>query len=145
MKEDEEIFTYSQQIDAMFIFVLGAATSTLIIMAIQNPGKEPQAMFDAPWSFAHLLMGLILGYMSFKIFKPGMSPKDVRIMLFLLALVPQLLWKAYEYTAGYELFIASLPNCAADLVLGAIGAYVSIYWITYSIFENPYGDGNKNA
>jgi hypothetical protein len=82
----------------------------------------PQSTFDL-WTLAHFTAGFGFAYLlSYKLSKP--------IYALLGSLGLQLGWKFYEYTTGYNVFMASLGNCELDLAVGVVGAILATWLIS---------------
>lgn len=45
---------------------------------------------------------------------------------FVFFIIPQVLWKVYEYVFGTTLFMESLGNASADLILGFLGVVMIV-------------------
>jgi len=110
--------------DLIFVFFIGVYAGSMLVAVNAFKGTAPQEIIDI-WSVAHFLGGFSLGYI-LNIYKKW-SWKS----LVFAALVPQLLWKLYEYITGYTLFMASLSNVFMDVVLGCLGAFLSLYVADY--------------
>lgn len=130
----------SELYNSVMMFLSGLFFGSMAVMAFVFKGYDPQGPVDV-WSITHFLFGLFLGYLSFYVFNTferlthfGLTPKLV------VAMIPQFLWKVYEYVAGYSVFMLSLNNIAVDLVLGFVGATVGVIIIPKFVFRGELHD-----
>lgn len=104
----------------IIVFFIGVYAGMMLIAVNVFKGTAPQPMLDF-WSIMHFFGGFSLGYL-FNIYRRWSVST-----LIIVALIPQILWKIYEYITGYTLFMASMSNVFMDIVLGTVGVIVSTY------------------